>query len=213
MKLIDAKENLSIQVHPKDSHLEFSGSNGKEECWYILEASLDAEILIGHNALTKEDFVKSVNQNHFEKLFKKYPISKGDFFYIPAGTVHAILKNTIVLEVSQSSDLTYRLYDYNRRDINGNLRTLHIKEALKVVNIPDNKIIKKHRKKYFDFQILQNKNITRYNSDKFGDYLVLIEGEGYIDNSKFNFGDFYMVSSNTKYELKGNFKFAKVTLF
>lgn len=212
VKFIDAQEDLSIQVHPNDDYAKSMNSLGKEECWYILSADSQSEILIGHNAQNKQQFQTSIEKNQFEKLFRKYLIKKGDYFYIPAGTVHAILKNTLILEVSQSSNITFRIHDYNRKDNNGKRRKLHIQEALEVVNVPDNKLVKNHIKKYFDFDIIHNEKTIKYKSDQYGDYLILIDGEGFIDNLKFNFGDFFMVSSNSSYELKGNFKFAKITL-
>ncbi|MDA0871458.1 MAG: hypothetical protein O2987_01065 [Firmicutes bacterium] len=93
------------------------------------------------------------------KFLKDIKIKKGDYFYITAGTVHAILKNTQVLEVSQSSDITYRLYDYNRIDEDGYTRELHLKEAIEVINIPDNMVLKTYKKKYFDFEACKNKDM------------------------------------------------------
>lgn len=212
MKIIDAKEDLSVQVHPDDKYVNKFNSLGKEECWYILDASDDAEILIGHNAKNKNEFISAIQSNNMNQVFRRYKIKKGDYFYIPAGTVHAILKNTQVLEVSQSSDITYRLYDYNRTDDNGYTRELHLKEAIEVMNIPDNKVLKNHKKKYFDFEVFKNKDTHSVISHTYGDYIGITSGNGYVNEYQAKFGDFFMISANSQYHLKGNFEYIKVTL-
>mgnify|MGYP002414191302 FL=1 len=212
MKIIDAKEDLSVQVHPDNAYAHTFHSLGKEECWYILDASEDAEILIGHQSNHKDALIEAIQNNETMQVLKKYPIKKGDYFYIPAGTVHAILKNTVVLEVSQSSDIAYRLYDYNRIDQKGQTRDLHVKEALDVINIPDNRVIRNHIDKFFTFKVNKNTHTSSCVAHKYGDYIGIIKGHGYINEQSVKFGDFYMISSRDHYEIKGELEYVKVTL-
>lgn len=137
IKLIDAKDDLSVQVHPDD---EFAvkyeqGSSGKSELWYIIEAEPESEIVYGFaNNVDLEKFGSALKRReNIDSMLNKVRVSPGDCFYIPAGLVHAIGKGILLAEVQQNSDLTYRLYDYNRKDINGNFRDLHIDKALSVL--------------------------------------------------------------------------------
>ncbi|WP_338447714.1 mannose-6-phosphate isomerase, class I [Niallia oryzisoli] len=138
VKILDANENLSIQVHPNDAFAKANEKDecGKTECWYIIDCDEEAEIVLGHNANTKEQFVSMIKNGHWDKLLQRIKIKPGDFFYIPSGTLHALCKGALVLEIQQSADTTYRIYDYNRRDKEGNLRELHIEKAIKVTTIP-----------------------------------------------------------------------------
>lgn len=136
-KIIDAHEDLSIQVHPDDDYAfkNENGSLGKTECWYILDAKPDATIVIGHNAKSTEE-VKSMISNHqWSDFIREIPVKKGDFLFIEPGTVHAIKGGTLILETQQSSDITYRVYDYDRLQ-NGKLRQLHVKQSIDVITAP-----------------------------------------------------------------------------
>lgn len=134
VKIIDTKDDLSIQVHPGDDYaMKQENSLGKTECWYILDAN-DTDIIAGQKKATREAFSSKIKNNQTLDLLDIKPINKGDFFFIPAGCVHAIRKNTKLLEIQQSSDITYRLYDYERRDNQGNLRELHIEKSLDVID-------------------------------------------------------------------------------
>jgi len=138
VKIIDAKTDLSIQIHPDDRYArEQEGvPYGKTECWYVLDCEKDSTIVIGHNARTREEFRQMVQENRWSDLIREEPVKKGDFFQINPGTVHAIKGGTLILETQQSSDITYRLYDYDRTDSEGNKRELHIEKCLDVVEIP-----------------------------------------------------------------------------
>lgn len=137
IKLIDAKEPLSVQVHPDDAYARAHGdTNGKSEMWYIVDAEPDAKLVYGVNrALTREEFARHIADGTLEEILNEVPVKKGDVFFIPAGTLHAIGKGILLAEVQQSSNLTYRVYDYNRRDAEGNLRELHIEDAVAVTNL------------------------------------------------------------------------------
>lgn len=138
IKLIDAKKDLSVQVHPDDEYAKLyeSGQNGKTEFWYILDATKNAHIIYGfHHECTKTTIENSVSDGTLEYYLQKIPVKRDDVFLIESGTVHAIGAGTLVAEIQQSSDLTYRLYDYNRLDNNGKKRELHIQKALDVADL------------------------------------------------------------------------------
>lgn len=137
-KILDADMDLSVQVHPNDAyaHRHENGELGKTEFWYVLDCQKDAELILGHRAQTKEDFVRLIERNEWDHLLRRIPIKPGDFFYVPSGTPHALCEGTLVLEIQQSSDATYRLYDYDRTDENGNKRELHLQKAIDVTDIP-----------------------------------------------------------------------------
>lgn len=137
VKVIDANDHLSIQVHPDDAYafVHENGSQGKTECWYILDCDEGADIIIGHHAKSREELKQMIAEDRWDDLLRKFSIRKGDFFYIPAGTVHAIRKGTLLLEVQQNSDTTYRLYDYGRLQ-DGKPRQLHLKESMDVITCP-----------------------------------------------------------------------------
>ena len=145
-KIISAEEDLSIQVHPDDEYAKAheNGSLGKTECWYILDAKEGATIVIGHNAKDREELRRMVEERRFKELIKEIPIKKGDFLFIEPGTVHAIKAGTVLLETQQNSDITYRLYDYDRLQ-NGMPRELHLEKCMDVINGEKRKDKIKHR--------------------------------------------------------------------
>ena len=137
IKIIDAKDDLSIQVHPDDAYagVHENGSLGKTECWYVLDCDEGATIIIGHNAASKEEMAEMVENDRWNELLRQVPIHKGDFFQIDPGCLHAIKGGTLILETQQSSDVTYRFYDYGRLE-NGKPRQLHIAQSLDVTTAP-----------------------------------------------------------------------------
>lgn len=136
IKILDAQDDLSIQVHPDDEYANEheNGSLGKRECWYILDAREGGDIVVGQRAANREEFGKMIDEGRWDDLLNKVPIKAGDFFQIDPGTVHAILGGTLVLETQQSSDVTYRVYDFDRRQDDGTFRELHIEQAKDVVD-------------------------------------------------------------------------------
>jgi mannose-6-phosphate isomerase len=138
IKLLDASDDLSVQVHPDDAYAgkHENGELGKTECWYIVDAEPDAAIIYGHEAASKEELEQMIQDGQWNDLLTKVPVKPGDFFYVPSGTIHALGKGIVVLETQQSSDTTYRVYDYDRRDKDGNLRELHLEKAIDVTTIP-----------------------------------------------------------------------------
>lgn len=144
IKLIDAEQDLSIQVHPDNKQAwEWEKQNGKTEMWYILDADKDAQIVYGvkENVL-KEELKDSIINNTVEELLAVVPSKKGDVFFVDAGTIHAIGKGNLIVEIQQNSNVTYRLYDYDRRDKNGKPRELHIEKGIEAAN---NKVISKRK--------------------------------------------------------------------
>ncbi len=136
IKIIDANENLSVQVHPDDVYAKDHGeNNGKNELWYILDAKENAEIVYGvKKNETKEAFVKAVSENKIEQTLNTVDASADDAFYVPAGKVHAILSGILIAEIQQNSNTTYRLYDWGRVDKDGKGRTLNTAQALDVID-------------------------------------------------------------------------------
>lgn len=136
IKILDAKEDLSVQVHPDDNYAaeHENGSLGKSECWYILDAKENGDIVVGQNASSKEEFEELVKQGKWSQLLNYIPIKSGDFFRIVPGTVHAIRTGTLILETQQSSDITYRVYDYDRLGDDGKPRDLHLAQSLEVID-------------------------------------------------------------------------------
>ncbi|WP_409293044.1 mannose-6-phosphate isomerase, class I [Peribacillus sp. SCS-37] len=137
-KILDAAMDLSVQVHPDDTYAaqHEKGELGKTECWYIVDCKEDADMIFGHTASTREELEKKIEEGKWDELLRRVKIKPGDFFYVPSGTIHALLEGTLVLEIQQSSDTTYRVFDYNRRDDKGNLRELHLDKAIDVTTIP-----------------------------------------------------------------------------
>lgn len=138
IKFIDAKENLSVQVHPDDAYAAAheSGSLGKTEMWYVLDAEKDARLIYGfYHDMDREVLQKSLEEGTVEKYLRKIPVRKDDVFYIEAGMVHAIGAGVLVAEIQENSNLTYRLYDYDRVDKNGRQRPLHREKALEVADL------------------------------------------------------------------------------
>lgn len=131
IKFIDAKDDLSIQVHPDDELAkQRHDSFGKTEMWYVMNAADDATLYAGFSRqITPEEYVKRVEDNTFTETLHLHRIAPGDVFFLPAGRVHAIRKNTLIAEIQQTSDITYRIYDYNRKDDRGNSRELHTEQA------------------------------------------------------------------------------------
>ena len=196
VKLIDANERLSVQVHPDDQYaLQCeSGELGKNEMWYILDANPDAELVYGlRPGVTEEIFIQALATGEIEQCLNYVPVAPGDVFEIPAGLVHAIGAGILLVEIQQNSNLTYRIFDYNRIDQGGNPRELHLEKALQVIDFRAND---QHRsgglglnveKKtlvsntYFTVELEQinNEMIEKTDGSRFFIYVIL-EGTGTI---------------------------------
>jgi mannose-6-phosphate isomerase len=137
-KILDAQTDLSVQVHPDDAYARKIEKvpYGKTECWYVMKAAEGAEIVFGHHADSKETFQSMIENGVWDKLLRRVKVKPGDFFYVPSGTIHAIGAGIMILETQQSSDVTYRVYDYGRKDAEGNERELHLESAINVTEFP-----------------------------------------------------------------------------
>ena len=137
-KILDANNDLSVQVHPNDEYANKNenGELGKTECWYVIDAEKDAEIIYGHNATSKEQLIEMVERGEWNELLRRVKVKSGDFFYVPSGTIHALCSGVLILETQQSSDTTYRVYDYDRVDKDGQKRELHIEKSIDVTIVP-----------------------------------------------------------------------------
>lgn len=219
IKIIDAKQDLSIQVHPDDAYAKEheNGSLGKTECWYILNCDEDGKIVIGHNANSKEELASMIQNNKWEDLIRVLPIKKGDFFQIVPGTVHAIKAGTLILETQQNSDITYRLYDYGRLQ-NGKPRELHIDKSIDVITCPQ-KLTEPSRKVrdlkdcaieelvscefYTVDRIKVNGNAELDQTEPFT-IMSVIEGEGQLNGIKIQKGDHFILPAGFgSYTLEG----------
>jgi mannose-6-phosphate isomerase len=133
VKLIDAKERLSLQVHPNDPYANLleRGEYGKSEMWYVLNAKPDAKLIIGlKDGVSRDDFLNGLMNNDIKPYLNEVPVKAGDVFFIPAGLLHAITEEVMVAEIQQSSDTVYRVFDWNRLGLNGKPRELHLEKAL-----------------------------------------------------------------------------------
>lgn len=137
IKFIDAKADLSVQVHPSDDYaLANENSFGKTEMWYVVEAEKGAGLYVGFKRkVTKEEYEQAIKNNTLTELLNFYEVQPGDCYFIPSGTIHAIGSGCLISEIQQNSNLTYRVYDYGRKDKNGNERELHVDKALKVTSL------------------------------------------------------------------------------
>ncbi len=181
IKYIDANDVLSIQVHPDDElakkrHQSF----GKTEMWYIIEAKKDAELISGFNhEMDKQHYLAHLNNNELPKILNYEKVKAGDVFYIPAGRVHAIGAGIVLAEIQQTSDVTYRIFDWNRKDDNGNYRELHTDEAIDAIDYKhyDNYKTEYKSELNTNSQILANKyfetNIIEFNETIEKEYIQL----------------------------------------
>lgn len=137
IKFIDAHDDLSIQVHPTDAQAQAVGKpRGKTEMWVIMEGSSpDASLRVGlKSAITPDEYKRRVADHTICDVISRYDVAEGDCFFLPAGRIHSIGRGCLLLEIQQTSDVTYRIYDFNRRDADGNLRQLHTEEAARCIN-------------------------------------------------------------------------------
>lgn len=136
IKFIDARQDLSIQVHPTDEIAKMQGKErGKTEMWYLMDSDKDATLLCGlKKKITPEEYAQMVENDTIVDAIDRYEVKEGDCFFLPAGRIHAIGTGCFLAEIQQTSDVTYRIYDFKRKDKNGNYRQLHTKEAAECIN-------------------------------------------------------------------------------
>jgi len=230
IKLIDANNDLSIQVHPTDEYANKyeNGEYGKNEMWYVIDCKPNSRLVYDVKPnIDKSAFEKAIKNDTVEDTLNFVNVKPGDCFNIPAGLVHAIGTGLLICEIQQNSNTTYRVFDYNRVDKNGNKRQLHIKKALDVIDfshnyeytklpglvIKDKNIITKYivANKYFAVEHITINGITKMNTDneRFHTYTIL-EGNGKINDTTITMGKSVLIPAKLgEYTLSGNFKAIK----
>ena len=223
-KIVDANEPLSIHVHPDDSYAyEYeSGQYGKSECWYITDAQEDAEIIMGTSIDSREDLQQQLDQDHLLQSVRTIKVKPGEFYFVPAGTVHSIGAGVMVYETMQSSDISYRLYDYDRQRRDN--PALDIDKALDVIQFtadipnisPENEIIENHKCSHIvsnDFFTMVKWEIDgtlNYMKPREFCLVSVLEGEGHIitDGEIFEIekgSNFILTSEDLDSVFEGNF--------
>lgn len=206
-KIIDAKTDLSIQVHPDDAYAKVNenGSLGKTECWYILDAEPETTIVIGHNATSSEEVADMIHNKQWKEFIREIPVKKGDFFQINPGTVHAIKGGTLILESQQNSDVTYRVYDYDRLS-DGKPRPLHVEKSIDVIKAPFDENEVKGNREFITDKLERLVSCDYYTVWKLtvdeaeelcldGDFFLasVVDGAGSINGEKLNKGDHFIL--------------------
>ena len=208
-KIIDAREDLSIQVHPDDAYAEEheNGSFGKTECWYILDAPEGGTLVAGHNATTKEELASMIHEGRWDEFIREIPVKKGDFIQIDPGTVHAIKGGLLILETQQNSDITYRVYDYDRLQ-NGKPRELHVEKSIDVITVPakpvadsvksaldlpKNQLNELYSCKYYDIFKLDVDGKAEFVQQYPFLMMSVVEGDGIVDSQPVKKGDHFIL--------------------
>ena len=190
VKLINSKDNLSVQVHPADEYARVNeNSFGKTEAWYVVDAKEDAELIVGTNGCTKEEFIAAIESNTVEHCLNRIKVKKGDAFLINSGLVHAIGAGLIIAEIQQNSDITYRVYDYGRP------REIHVEKSLEVIDfsLSPKKLVEDYKEEpgYKFTTLCKNKyfsidkciiDITYSNSTNGDNFVILtiVDGSGKV---------------------------------
>lgn len=215
IKIIQADDTLSVQVHPDDEYAKkYENDNGKTECWYILEAKEGASLICGiQEGLNRDSFKKIIDENRIEESLKKISVKKGDMIYIPSGTVHAIEGGLKIIEVQQSSDVTYRMYDWGRD------REMHIEKSLDVIDYE----VKNKGGKIDNFSKLETPYFTVEKIDVCGTYsdkstdsfhsYTVIDGSGTFKTESeavsLNKEETVYIKNNTEYTIEGKLSLLK----
>ena len=232
IKYLDVNDRLSVQVHPSDEYaLKIEGEFGKSECWYIIDASEDAKLILGLKpGMTRETFLEKSKNKDFKNMFNEVSVKKGDFIDITPGVVHASLEGSVLLcETQQNSDTTYRIYDFDRT-VNGVPRPLHLEKAADVINFGEVPVVTEEssrqniklrncvkqelvRCKYFNVDKLKINGIFHDEiSENFKVYSIL-EGEGDIIYNDIKYparkGDTYFIPANMNVLVDGNIEILK----
>ena len=232
IKLIDAYDNLSIQVHPDDKYArEVENEFGKTEMWYVLDALDGATLIYGFKEeITSEEFQRAIEDNILLDKLNVVNVKKGDTFFIEAGTVHAIGKGAMIAEIQQNSNCTYRVYDYGRVGADGKPRELHIKKAVDVSKtVPPthdiNPMGETVQKNGYDEQLITKCdlfNVKRFEVKEFVElstseesfmHILVVDGEGTVNSRPAKKGDSFLVPANyKKFAIKGNIEFLATTI-
>lgn len=157
-KFLDAKDDLSIQLHPNDELAKKRhNSFGKTEMWYVMQADENARLIVGFKEKSSpEEYLKHLNDKSLVSILDQVPVKKGDVFFLETGTIHAIGAGIVIAEIQQTSDVTYRIYDFDRKDANGNTRELHVDLALEAINYD----VVEAKKEYTSFENVSNESVN-----------------------------------------------------
>ncbi len=195
VKLIDTNDWLSIQVHPDDAMARQQGEEaGKTEMWYILQADENAQLINGFNQnLESEQYLNQLKDNKLEEILNFESVTKGDVFYIPAGRLHALGPGMLLAEIQQTSDITYRIYDWNRKDKDGKTRELHTEQALEALrfeksentktpyDLQENRTAKLVDSEYFTTNILEFTKPLKKDYSDLDSFVILLCTEGEVE--------------------------------
>ncbi len=218
VKFIDANRDLSIQVHPNDEQAKIKhNSLGKNEMWYVLHAEEGAKLIAGFDKkVDRASFIKSLENDEIESLLHEEKVKKGDVFYMPAGRIHNVGSGMLIAEIQQASDITYRIHDYNRTDLSGGKRELHIDEALEVLDFEPIKDSKTHyepalnelislvKSSFFTVNKLNFDTLTLRDFSNTDSFVIYVCLEGKIDLTADSFsatlkkGDVYLIPACIK---------------
>lgn len=218
IKLIDSAQSLSIQVHPSDEYaLKYENSLGKTEMWIILDAKEGSYINLGFNQdVIKEEFPELIKYDSILSYLNKIYVKPSDIYLIKPGTIHAIGEGITLLEIQESSKLTYRVYDFNRIDKNGNKRELHVSKAMDVLNFSKLDIQNLNKEEVIKtnyFEVYKGKNLNENKIDIIKPSIItVIEGNGFIDEIEVSKFKSYFVLPCEKLKLKGNFEYFVTTI-
>lgn len=209
VKIINAERYSSIQVHPDDAYAKIheNASLGKMECWYVLDSREDSTLVIGHNANTREELKSMVRKNEWKELIREVHVEKDDFIQIDPGTIHTFGGGLMLLEVQQNSDITYRVYDFDRLS-NGKPRELHLDKALEVISVPPKPLVKCIKKTgnmpentmnlliecdyYKVWKLDINKSVT-FKQDQPFMLMSVTRGEGILNGTVIKKGDHFIL--------------------
>ena len=225
IKFIDAMNNLSIQVHPDDNYARKKGFKyGKNEMWYVMDCNDNSNLIAGMNkTVSKEELIDIVENNNIKDYLNYVSVKKGDSVYIPAGTLHAIMNGLLICEIQQNSDITYRVYDWDRVDKDGKGRKLHKKEAIDTINsnfIPE--IIHSNNNQ---IQILASNDLFEVSKITCKEYFeactektsfeafCVVSGSGKVCENEIKIGDSFIVPAYFgKYKIEGNLELLKTVI-
>ncbi len=224
IKLIDAKDNLSVQVHPDNDYaMRVEGEYGKTEMWYIVDCNEDAKLIYGfEKEISREEFAKRIEENTLLEVTNNVPVHKGDVFFIEAGTLHAIGSGILIAEIQQNSNTTYRVYDYGRVGADGKPRQLHVEKAVEVTELCPPKYDTKPEGsaekiqggektllrscEYFNVnKIKVDSEVTLSATEKSFNSILVLDGQGEVGGIKTQKGDsFFIPAGFNEYNVKGN---------
>ena len=224
IKLIDAKDNLSVQVHPNNDYaMRVEGEYGKTEMWYIVDCNDDAKLIYGfEKEISRDEFAKRIEENTLLEVTNNVPVRKGDVFFIEAGTLHAIGSGILIAEIQQNSNTTYRVYDYGRVGADGKPRQLHVEKAVEVTELCPPKYDTKPEGsaekidggektllrscEYFNVnKIKVDGEVTLSATEKSFNSILVLDGQGEVGGIKAEKGDsFFIPAGFDNYNVKGN---------